>query len=276
MRSNSNVTARTQNTGRPERDGTYTDRGGNFRYGGANNMNIYGDNRDVQRLPPMDRPPIPYTAPAVFNAKRPHYYGYNIAAMPHGYVTKTYWGRTYYYYNGIWYTKGTQYYRICRPPYDTPVTFGCCKKGLTSVRFSYYNAVDRTYAAIGQNNAIIAEQNRIIAQNNAIIAQQNARLALNATNANLAYLLASQLGLVQSYASATTPYYYQDGVFYTGSGHHFRTIIPPAGAIVASLPEDYIIVQYGNDPFYRVEDTLYRQFVVDGAPYFEVLGQFPF
>ena len=30
MRSNSNVTARTQNTGRPERDGTYTDRGGNF------------------------------------------------------------------------------------------------------------------------------------------------------------------------------------------------------------------------------------------------------
>ena len=239
-------------------------------------MNVYGDGRDVQRMTPMDRPPIPYSAPAMFNKKRPHYYGYNIATMPHGYITKKYWGRDYYYYNGIWYSKGPQYYQVCRPPYHTEVTFGCCKKGLTSVRFSYYNAVDRTYSAINQNYAIIAEQNRIIAQNNAIIAQQNARLALNSTNANLAYLLASQLGLIQSFASATTPYYYQDGVFYTGSGHNFRTIMPPAGAIVASLPEDYIIVQYGGDPFYRVEDTLYRQFVVDGAPYFEVLGQFPY
>lgn len=276
VRSNSNVTAKPQNTGRPERNDAYTDRGGNYRYGGAGNMNVYGDGRDVQRMPPMDRPPIPYSAPAIFNKKRPHYYGYNIASMPHGYIIKKYWGRDYYYYNGIWYAKGPQYYQVCRPPYHTEVTFGCCKKGLTSVRFSYYNAVDRTYSAINQNYAIIAEQNRIIAQNNAIIAQQNAKLALNSTNANLAYLLASQLGLIQSYASATTPYYYQDGVFYTGSGHNFRTIMPPAGAIVASLPEDYIIVQYGGDPFYRVEDTLYRQFVVDGSPYFEVLGQFPY
>ena len=276
VRSNSNVTAKPQNTGRPERNDTYTDRGGNYRYGGAGNMNVYGDGRDVQRMPPMDRPPIPYSAPAIFNKKRPHYYGYNIASMPHGYVVKKYWGRDYYYYNGIWYSKGPQYYQVCRPPYHTEVTFGCCKKGLTSVRFSYYNSVERTYSAINENYAIIAEQNRIIAQNNAIIAQQNARLALNSTNANLAYLQASQLGLIQSYASATTQYYYQDGVFYTGSGHNFRTIMPPAGAIVASLPEDYIIVQYGGNPYYRVEDTLYRQFVVDGAPYFEVLGQFPF
>ena len=276
VRSNQNVTTQTQSTGRTERNDTYTDRGGNFRYGGAGNMDIKGDGRDVQRTPPMDRHPIPYPAPAVFNSKKPHYYGYNIASMPHGYVVKKYWGRDYYYYNGIWYTKGVQYYRVCRPPYETTVTFGLCKKGLTSVRFSYYNAVERTYAAINQNNAIIAEQNRIIAQNNAIIAAQNARLALNSTNAASAYLLATQLGLVQSFASATTPYYYQDGVFYTGSGREFRTIIPPAGAIIASLPEDYILFQHGTDRYYRVEDTLYRQLVVDGAPYFEVLGQFPF
>ena len=278
VRSNSNVTASTKprNTGRPERDDAYTDRGGNYRYGGANNMNIYGDGRDVQRMPPMDRPPIPYTAPAVFNAKRPHYYGYNIAAMPHGYVTKTYWGREYYSYNGIWYVREVNTYRVARPPFGTTVRFGWCKKGLTSVRFSYYNAVDRAYSAMTQNYAIIAEQNRIIAQNNAIIAAQNARLALNTSNANVAYLLATQLGLVQSYASATVPYYYQDGVFYTGSGRNFKTIGPPAGAIIASLPEDYIIVTCGGDPFYRVENTLYRPFVVDGAPYFEVLGQFPY
>ena len=278
VRSNSNVTASTKprNTGRPERDDAYTDRGGNYRYGGANNMNIYGDGRDVQRMPPMDRPPIPYTAPAVFNAKRPHYYGYNIAAMPHGYVTKTYWGREYYSYNGIWSVREVNTYRVARPPFGTTVRFGWCKKGLTSVRFSYYNSVDRAYSAMTQNYAIIAEQNRIIAQNNAIIAAQNARLALNTSNANVAYLLATQLGLVQSYASATVPYYYQDGVFYTGSGRNFKTIVPPAGAIIASLPEDYIIVTYGGDPFYRVENTLYRPFVVDGAPYFEVLGQFPY
>lgn len=276
VRSNPNVTAKPKNTGRPERDETYTDRGGNFRYGGANNMDIKGDGRDVQRMPPMDRQPIPYSAPARFNTPKPHYYGYNIATMPHGYITQTYWGRTYYSYNGIWYQQLGSYYRVCRPPYGTEVRFGLCKKGLTSVRFSYYNSVDHAYSAINQNYAIIAEQNRIIAQNNAIIAAQNARLALNSTNANVAYLLASQLGLIQSYASATTNYYYQDGVFYTGTGRNFRTILPPAGAIIASLPEDYIIEMFGGNPYYRVENTLYRQFVVDGAPYFEVLGQYPY
>ncbi len=278
VRSNSNVTVSTkpQNTGRPERNEAYTDRGGNYRYGGANNMNIRGDGRDVQRIPPMDRPPIPYSAPAIFSSKKPHYYGYTLATMPHGFVTKTYWGREYYSYNGIWYVREVNTYRVARPPFGTTVRWGWCKKGLTSVRFSYYNSVNRAYSAMTQNYAIIAEQNRIIAENNAIIAAQNARLALNSTNANLAYLLASQLGLVQSYASATTPYYYQDGVFYTGSGRNFRTIVPPAGAIIASLPEDYILVTYGGDPFYRVENTLYRPFVVDGAPYFEVLGQFPY
>ena len=275
VRSNSNVTAR-QATGRQENNDAYTDRGGNYRYGGANNMDIRGDGRDVMRVPPMDRPPIPYSSPAVFNSKKPHYYGYNIASMPYGYVKKVYWGRDYYSYNGIWYTYVNNVYRVCRPPYGISVRFGLCKKGLTSVRFSYYNSVYRTYSAIDQNYAIIAEQNRIIAENNAIIAAQNARLALNSTNANLAYLTASQLGLIQSYASATTNYYYQDGVFYTGHGRNFTTIVPPAGAIVASLPEDYIVVMYGGDPFYRVENTLYRQFVVDGAPYFEVLGQFPY
>ena len=276
VRSNSNVTVKTQNTGRPERNETYTDRGGNFRYGGANNMQIFGDNRDVQRTPPMDRPPIPYSAPAPCFAKKPHYYGYTLAAMPHGYVVKTYWGREFISYNNVWYTRVGNVYRVCRPPYGTEVRFGLCKHGLTSVRFSYYNSIDRAYSAINQNYAIIAEQNRIIAQNNAIIAQQNARLALNNTSATAAYLLAAQLGLIQSYGSATTNYFYQDGVFYTGTGRYLKTVMPPAGAIIASLPEDYIIVSYGGDPFYRVENTLYRQFVVDGAPYFEVLGQFPY
>ena len=276
VRSNSNVTVKTQNTGRPERNETYTDRGGNFRYGGANNMQIYGDNRDVQRTHPMDRPPVPYSAPAPCYAKKPHYYGYTLAAMPHGYVVKTYWGREFISYNNVWYTRVGNVYRVCRPPYGTEVRFGLCKHGLTSVRFSYYNSIDRAYSAINQNYAIIAEQNRIIAQNNAIIAQQNARLALNNTSATAAYLLAAQLGLIQSYGSATTNYFYQDGVFYTGTGRYLKTVMPPAGAIIASLPEDYIIVSYGGDPFYRVENTLYRQFVVDGAPYFEVLGQFPY
>ena len=44
----------------------------------------------------------------------------------------------------------------------------------------------------------------------------------------LARSLASQLGLVQSYADASVNYYYQDGSYYV--------IVPPAGALVEELP----------------------------------------
>ena len=96
------------------------------------------------------------------------------------------------------------------------------------------------YRAIDSNNRIIEEQNRIIARNNATIAAQNSSFALNSTRAYNAYSLADRLGLVQSYAYANQPYYYQDGVFYiVNSNGQYEVIVPPAGALVEDLPDDY-------------------------------------
>ena len=86
--------------------------------------------------------------------------------------------------------------------------------------------------------------------------------------------LADRLGLVQSYASAAGSYYYDDGVFFTrSSSGEYVTIVPPAGALIEELPEDYRTVILGGDEYYAVDDTVYRMTVVGGSPYFEVLGQ---
>jgi len=90
-----------------------------------------------------------------------------------------------------------------------------------------------------------------------------------------AYSAATKLGLVQSYASANSEYYYDDGVFFTkGSDGQYEVIVPPAGALIKALPDDYdtVTLSDGNE-YYRVENTIYRMTVSDGVPYFEVLGQ---
>ena len=51
------------------------------------------------------------------------------------------------------------------------------------------------------------------------------------------------------------------------------TIVPPAGALIEELPEDYRTVILGGEEYYAVDDTVYRMTVVGGSPYFEVLGQ---
>lgn len=89
------------------------------------------------------------------------------------------------------------------------------------------------------------------------------------------YTLATKLGLVQSYASADTEYYYDDGVFFVlGKDGNYNTILPPAGALIKALPDDYdtVILSDGNE-YFKIDDTIYRTTVTDGVPYFEVLGQ---
>ena len=105
-----------------------------------------------------------------------------------------------------------------------------------------------------------------------------ARLAyynnLNQPRARVARSLASQLGLVQSYADASTTYYYQDGVFYMiAPDGRYYVIVPPAGALVEELPYDYETVYINGNEYFRVDDTLYQYTILDGKPYFEVLGQ---
>ena len=116
--------------------------------------------------------------------------------------------------------------------------------------------------------------NQLIAQNNATIAAQNNMIAQSGVRAQEAYGVANQLGLVQSYASAATTYYYQDGVFYAqNTDGQYYVIVPPAGALVENLPEDFETVILNGEKYYRVDDTIYQMTINDGKPYFEVLGQ---
>ena len=69
-------------------------------------------------------------------------------------------------------------------------------------------------------------------------------------------------------------YFYEDGAFYviTDYGTYYE-IDPPAGALIDRLPEDLRKVRIDGREYYRYEDTVYRLVVVEGIPYFEVLGQ---
>ncbi|MDT3365791.1 MAG: DUF6515 family protein, partial [Bacteroidota bacterium] len=81
-------------------------------------------------------------------------------------------------------------------------------------------------------------------------------------------------GLVQRYACAYRNYYYQDGGFYIINGNGcYEVIVPPAGALVSSLADDYDTITIGDIEVYRVDDTVYRLVLVDGQPCLEVLGQ---
>ena len=82
------------------------------------------------------------------------------------------------------------------------------------------------------------------------------------------------LGLVQSYAAIGSEYFYQDGVFYTISASGvYSTIVPPAGALVTSLPDDYEVIVMNGIEYYMVDNTVYRTTLFEGMPYLEVLGQ---
>ena len=165
---------------------------------------------------------------------------------------------------------------MCRPPFGTVLAANIiADMTWAAINFSYYYTVSQMYDQMNENNEYIAQQNALIAQNNAIIAEQNAMIAAGQQQAQAAYALANELGLIQSYAAAGSTYYYQDGVFYTVDANgQYSVIIPPAGALVETLPEDYdMVVLADGKEYYKVDDTVYRVTIVEGKPYFEVLGQ---
>jgi hypothetical protein len=74
---------------------------------------------------------------------------------------------------------------------------------------------------------------------------------------------------------ANSEYFYQDGVFYSkGASGEYQTILPPAGGLVETLPEDFemVTLKDGNE-YYKVDDTVYALVIIDGKAYFEVIGQ---
>ena len=245
-----------------------------------------------KRVHPHDRPFMDWNRPGHFYGGAPHYFGYRVRYLPH-YRRVRYWGIDYYFYNDIWYRYYLGHYVICRPPYGIGFAHDLYNLELDVIRFAYYNNVYRSYHIINSNYDTILEQNRIIAENNAIIASQNAMIAaqqatpahigaaagpvedLNALRSLDSYTLATRLGLIQSYAAANQEYYYDDGVFFIRDvDGQYKVIVPPAGALIKALPDDYETVKLvDNNEYYRVDDTIYRMTVTDGVPYFEVLGQ---
>lgn len=274
VRDNSNVTR--QGLGNPSSNNiapteNYRDNGGNYRY--TDSGFRMDDHYNVGRIPPRERTHLTYDRPGLFWGDTPHYYGYRVSYLPPRYRRATFWGIDYYIYNNIYYRLHGGIYYVCRPPFGIRVEHAIERAMLNAVRFSYYTNVYRTFNTTFANYATIAEQNRIIAQNNAIIAQQNASYALNGNRALSAYEIASKLGLVQSYAYANSDYFYQDGVFYIYQNGNYTTIIPPAGALVTSLPDDYETIVMNGTEYYLVDNTVYRTMLFNSQPYLEVLGQ---
>lgn len=109
----------------------------------------------------------------------------------------------------------------------------------------------------------------------AAVASQLIRSAVRSATRPVYYRVeANGLRLSHSYVSADTEYYYQDGVFYIIDAYgQYRTIVPPTGALVQYLPDDYTTFHRSGELFYRVDDTVYALTLIDGNPYFEVLGQ---
>ena len=229
---------------------------------------------NVVRIPPRERGFMPHDRPGSFWGPDPHFFGWRVQTLPPRYKRVRYFGIDYYYYDNVYYRPFGGHYIVCRPPFGVVVDVARVRVKLGPVRFSFYPSVYRTYVGWDSYSRYIDEQNRIIAQNNATIAAQNAAIAMNLNAAQDSWSVASQLGLTQSYAYANQEYYYEDGVFYIiNKKGRYEVIVPPAGALVDSLPEDYETLMLGGREYYRVDDTVYRMVMVGGEPCLEVLGQ---
>lgn len=244
------------------------------------------------RVHPNRKLPIPHNRPVSFWNRGRHYFGYRITSLPPRHVRRVYWGVPYYIIDGVYYRLVSGAYYICRPPFGVVFTPTVSLAGAIC-SFAYYADSYYRYRTVNENANLITQQNRIIAENNATIAAQNEIIARQnellsgqgaSTAAGLASMnsqraaesgrLADRLGLVQSYASVNEEYYYDDGVFFTrNASGEYQTIVPPAGALIEELPEDYRIVTLDGEEYYAVDDTVYRMTEVGGTPYFEVLGQ---
>ena len=230
-------------------------------------------NNNVERISPRERGYQSYNTPKSFYSHDSHYYGWKVHSMPPRPKRVRYYGIDYYLHNDVYYRIYGSDYIVCRPPVGVVIT-KTVKTPFGRVTFSYYTNTYRTYRGWDSYSRYIDEQNRIIAQNNAYIAAQNRTIAMNLNHAQTSYELAYKLGLAQSYAYANWDYYYDDGVFYIiNRNGRYEVIVPPAGALVDELPDDYETIYLGGMELYRVDDTIYRTVLVSGRPYLEVLGQ---
>lgn len=222
----------------------------------------------------MNRGFVEHGHAALFYNRGHHHFGYRVHTLPAHYHRHWYWGYDYYICDGIYYRYWDNCYHICRPPFGIFFDRALYDLDLLICDIAYYNTVHRAYNRINDNYRTIEEQNRIIAQNNATIASQNAAIVSQSAAADASYALANDLGLFQSFADANVKYYYDDGIFFIeGPDGQYQTIVPPAGAIIAELPDDYEVVTLNGVEYYKVDDTIYQVVINNGKAMFEVLGQ---
>lgn len=276
VRINTNVTKNglgTVTSQMRSQSGNYSQANSNRFYDRSDDFRI--NDYNVHRIPPRERDFLPYDRPGHFYAHgHHHYFGFRVEVLPPRYEVRRYFGVDYYFYNNVYYRPYHGHYIVCRPPFGVTVRASLADIAFATVNFAYYSNVYRAYSAIDANNRYIDQQNRIIAQNNATIMAQNREIAMNPNAATSSYEIANRLGLVQSYAYADKNYYYDDGVFYIINDYgEYQVIVPPAGALVQKLPEDYDTLVLNNNQYYRVDDTVYRLTLVQGTPFLEVLGQ---
>ena len=233
-----------------------------------------GPGHNMERIPPRQRDPMPFGRAVRFWDGGRHYFGYRVSYLPPRYTRVEYLGVPYYLLDGIYYRYYRGHYYVSRPPIG--VIFDAVLDNIlySVCNFAYYYDVYDSFRTINDNAKTIASQNATIAANNATIARQNADIALNTDRAAKSHQEADRLGLVQSYADAGMEYFYQDGVFFIkDKDGKYVTIIPPAGALVRELPDDYDTITLDGEEYYKVDDTVYKLSIIDGSPYFEVLGQ---
>lgn len=239
----------------------------------GNNAIRPGTRASAPRIEPRHRDFIEHGHASLFYRRGHHHYGYRVHVLPSHYHRTRFWGYDYYICDGIYYRFWDDCYHICRPPYGIFFDRALYDLELLACDIAYYSTVHRAYSRINDNYRTIDEQNRIIAQNNATIAAQNQAMASNTAAENASYQLANRLGLFQSYASAGTDYYYDDGIFFIEDNGQYKTIVPPAGAIITELPDDYETIILEGTQYYKVDDTIYQVVISDGRAVFEVLGQ---
>lgn len=188
--------------------------------------------------------------------------------LPPRYARRDFFGVPYYILDDVFYRYADGNYYVTRPPFG--VAFRPSRFAAATCSFAFYFAAYRSYREYN-------DFARYVTERNSLVASANSRLRFSSDNAQRAYesyLLAERLGLVQSYADAAADYYYEDGVFFVRtSGGDYATVVPPAGAVVRELPDDYRTVVLDGAEYYAVDYTVYRAVALDGELYFEVLGQ---
>lgn len=66
-------------------------------------------------------------------------------------------------------------------------------------------------------------------------------------------------------------YYYDDGTFYLPRNRDYVVVAPPVGALIAELPSRYETIILEGRVYYKVDNVYYKEVVVNGYYWYEVL-----